>query len=78
MYSCSVRVIMNDDVEALKCVKEGKSAMCKFVEELDPDLRCGDECVLVDTKDNYIRCGTLMLSPKEIREFKRGMAVRTR
>jgi 7-cyano-7-deazaguanine tRNA-ribosyltransferase len=73
-----LRVIMNDDEEALKCVKEGKSAMCKFVADVDPELRCGDECILVDKKDAYIRCGTMMLSPREIKDFKRGMAVRTR
>ncbi|MFH0862149.1 MAG: tRNA guanosine(15) transglycosylase TgtA [Candidatus Altiarchaeota archaeon] len=76
--SPKLRVIMNDDKEALKCVKEGKSAMCKFVADVDPGLRCGDECLLVDGKDEFIRCGTLMLSPTEIKQFKRGMAVRTR
>jgi 7-cyano-7-deazaguanine tRNA-ribosyltransferase len=73
-----LRVMMNDDETALNCVKEGKSAMCKFVKEIDTELRCGDECVIVDSQDKFIRCGTLMLSPREIREFKRGMAVRTR
>jgi len=76
--SPKLRVMLKDDAEATKCVVDGKSAMCKFVEEVDPGLRCGDECIVVDKKDKFIRCGTLMLSPKEIREFKRGMAVRTR
>jgi 7-cyano-7-deazaguanine tRNA-ribosyltransferase len=73
-----LRVIMRDDVESLKAVAEGKSPMCKFVKEVDSELRCDDECLVVDERDNLIRCGTLMLSPLEIRQFKRGMAVRTR
>jgi 7-cyano-7-deazaguanine tRNA-ribosyltransferase len=73
-----LRVVMKDDEDALKYVRDGKSAMCKFVKEADPELRCGDECLVVDEKDNYIRCGTLMLSPTEIGEFRRGMAARMR
>ncbi len=73
-----LRVVLSDDEQALAAVREGKSAMCKFVKEVDPELRSGDECILVDGKDDFIRCGTLMLSPREIRDFKRGMAVRTR
>jgi len=73
-----LRVIMSDDEESLKCVREGKSAMCKFVKDVDPSLRCGDECIIVDGKDNFIRCATLMLSPREIKDYKRGMAARSR
>ncbi|MBU0762940.1 MAG: hypothetical protein KKD39_07925, partial [Candidatus Altiarchaeota archaeon] len=73
-----LRVVMKDDKEAMDCVREGKSVMCKFVEEVDPDLRCGDECIVVDKDGNYIRCATLHLAPKEIMDFKRGMAARVR
>ncbi|MFH1056138.1 MAG: tRNA guanosine(15) transglycosylase TgtA [Candidatus Altiarchaeota archaeon] len=73
-----LRVIMKDDEEALQCVRDGKSAMCKFVEDVDPDLRCGDECLIVDKNDNLLKVGTLMLSPREIKDYKRGMAARIR
>jgi 7-cyano-7-deazaguanine tRNA-ribosyltransferase len=73
-----LRLIMKDDKEAIECVREGKSAMCKFVEDVDPQLRCGDECLIVDKDDNLIRCGTLHMSPREIMDFQRGMAARTR
>jgi 7-cyano-7-deazaguanine tRNA-ribosyltransferase len=76
--SPKLRVILSDDKEATKCVMDGKSVMCKFVADADPELRAGDECLVVDRKDEFIRCGTMMLSPREIRDFKRGMAVRTR
>jgi len=71
-------VIIEDDEEVVKNVKEGKSVFCKFVKEVDESLRCDDECIVVDAKDNFIRTGTLALSPKEIKDFKRGMAVRVR
>ncbi|MCX6695413.1 MAG: tRNA guanosine(15) transglycosylase TgtA [Candidatus Altiarchaeota archaeon] len=73
-----LRVVLDDDEESVACVKEGKSVFCKFVKEVDANLRCGDECIVVDSKDNFVKTGTLMLSPKEIKDFKRGMAVRIR
>jgi len=73
-----LRVVLDDDPEVSKHVKEGKSVFCKFVKEVDSDLRCGDECIVVDGKDEFMRIGTLALSPREIRDFKRGMAVRVR
>ncbi len=76
--SPSLRIIMKDDPEAVECVKTGKSVMCKFVGEVDQSLRAGDECVVVDKDDNFLRCATLHLAPREIADFKRGMAARVR
>jgi predicted RNA-binding protein (TIGR00451 family) len=73
-----LRVILEDDNEVVACVQEGKSVFCKFVKEVDSELRCGDECIIVDSKDNFVRTGTLALSPKEIKDFKRGVAVKVR
>jgi 7-cyano-7-deazaguanine tRNA-ribosyltransferase len=73
-----LRVSVVDDREVLACVADGKSVMCKFVSDVDPDLRAGDECLVVDEDDSLIRCGTLILSPREIMDFKRGAAVRVR
>lgn len=73
-----LRVVLTDDEDAVGFVREGKSVMCKFVAEVDSDLRAGDECIVVDKDDNFVHSGTLMLSPKEILDFKRGMAVRVR
>jgi len=71
-----LRVVIDD--EALPFVTEGKSVFCKFVKEIDTDLRCSDEVLVVDENDNLIRVGTLHLSPEEIMDFDRGMAVRVR
>ncbi|MFH1722393.1 MAG: tRNA guanosine(15) transglycosylase TgtA [Candidatus Altiarchaeota archaeon] len=73
-----LRVILQDDKEAIDYVKEGLSVFCKFVKDVDPELRCQDECLIVDEKDNLLKIGTLALSPKEIKDFNRGMAVRVR
>ena len=76
--SPKLRVIMTGDEDAVKFVREGRSVMCKYVRDVDENLRCGDECIVVDVNDNFVRTGTLALSPREIKDFKRGAAVRVR
>ncbi len=71
-----LRVSVDD--EAKPFVEEGRSVFCKFVLEIDDNLRCMDEVLVVDTDDNLIRVGTLHLSPGEVRDYGRGMAVRVR
>ena len=73
-----LRVIVEDDKDVIDCVKEGKSVFAKFVVNVDPELRAGDECLVVDKDDNLLRIGTLSLSPVEIDDFTRGVAVKTR
>lgn len=71
-----LRVVVNDD--AVPFVKEGKSVFAKFVEEIDPELRARDEVLIVDGNDSLLRVGTLVLSPREAKDFSRGIAVRVR
>jgi 7-cyano-7-deazaguanine tRNA-ribosyltransferase len=71
-----LRVVVDDD--AVPFVMEGKSVFAKFVKEIDPDLRANDEVLVVDGKDDLLAIGTLVLSPREIRDFDRGVAVRVR
>jgi 7-cyano-7-deazaguanine tRNA-ribosyltransferase len=73
-----LRVVLKDDADVVECVNGGKSVFAKFVAEADQNLRCGDECLIVDARDNLLRTGTLVLSPKEIKDFGRGMAVNVR
>jgi len=70
------RIIIHDD--AVPFVKEGKSVFAKFVTDIDPELRPGDEVLVVDKEDNLIRTGTLVLSPVEVKDFEKGVAVRVR
>ncbi|OYT54420.1 MAG: tRNA-guanine(15) transglycosylase [Candidatus Altiarchaeales archaeon ex4484_2] len=71
-----LRVSVDD--EAKPFVEEGKSVFCKFVLEIDDNLRCMDEVLVVDKDDNLIRVGTLHLSPREVMDYNKGMAVRVR
>jgi len=66
------------DDEAVEFVKEGKSVFAKFVTDIDPDLRAGDEILVVDKDDKLLRTATLVMSPKEALDFDRGVAAITR
>jgi 7-cyano-7-deazaguanine tRNA-ribosyltransferase len=71
-----LRVVVDDD--AVSFISEGKSVFAKFVADIDPELRVNDEVLVVDKRDDLIRLGTLILSPREVRDFSRGVAVRVR
>jgi len=73
-----LRIRLIDDADVVAAVRDGRSAMCKFVADIDPDLRPGDECLIVDCNDRLIRGGQLHLAPREVSDFTRGMAARAR
>ena len=66
------------DDEAVEFVKDGKSVFAKFVTDIDPDLRAGDEILVVDKDDKLLRTATLVMAPKEALDFDRGVAAITR
>lgn len=70
------RIIVDD--EAAPFIKDGANVFSKFVINLDKNLRAYEEVLIVDSNDNLLGTGTLMLSPREVKAFERGMAVRTR
>ena len=74
--SPQLRVTINDD--AVPFVKEGKSVFAKFVIDCDPDLVPGDECLIVDTKDQLIAVGKALLNHQEMLSFSKGVAVQVR
>lgn len=71
-----LRVVIKDD--AVPFVKQGKNVFAKFVIDIDKNLLPGDECLVVDEKDNLISKGVLFLSYKECLDFDRGVAVKMR
>jgi len=71
-----LRVVVDDD--AAPFISEGKSVFAKFVVDIDPELRANDEVLVVDRRDDLITIGTLVLSPKEVMDSDRGVAVRVR
>ena len=70
------RVVICDD--AVPFVAKGKTAFAKHVVAVDPELRAGDEVILVDEKDEILATGQLLLSPAEAIRMDRGPAVDVR
>ena len=70
------RVIVDADTAEFN--RKGKSVFCKFIEDIDSDLRCMDECIVVTPDDQLIAFGKLLVSPKELGFGQQGMAVRVR
>ena len=50
----------------------------KFIEDIDPRLKCMDECIVVTPNDDLIAFGKLIIAPKELVLGQQGMAVRVR
>ncbi|MBW3581538.1 MAG: tRNA guanosine(15) transglycosylase TgtA [Euryarchaeota archaeon] len=57
---------------------EGKNVMAPFVMDMDPELRPGDDCLVVDPDDRLVAHGRVILAPHEVGGFQRGLAVRVR
>lgn len=71
-----LRVVICDD--AVPFVSKGKTAFAKHVIDVDPELRAGDEVVIVDSSDEFLATGQLLLSPAEALSMDRGPAVDVR
>jgi len=72
------RVQIVDDKGVEKFAREGKSVFAKFVRKADERLIPGQQVLVVNKKDQLLASGDLLLTPKEMKEFKRGVAVRVR
>ena len=70
------RVVVDKDTAEFN--RKGKSVFCKFIENIDSNLRCMDECIVVTPNDDLIAFGKLIVSPKELELGQQGMAVRVR
>lgn len=71
------RVVVGDESEPF--VREGKNVFAKFVDDVDPDVRPGDEVVVVHgPSGDVLAVGRAELDAQGIREFDTGMAVKVR
>lgn len=59
-------------------IAEGRSLFAKHVDGVDSHLRAGDEVLIVDSKDELLAVGVAQLSPQEMLDLTRGVAVKTR
>ncbi len=71
-----LRVIVNEDAEPF--IKRGRSVFSKFVVDNDPEIRPGDEVIIVNKKDEILAVGRAVLAGVELLSFRRGVAVKTR
>lgn len=71
------RVVVGDESEPF--VREGKNVFAKFVETVDPDVRSGDEVVVVhEDTGAVLAVGRAELDAQGILDFDTGMAVKVR
>ncbi|WXG40722.1 MAG: PUA domain-containing protein [Candidatus Freyarchaeum deiterrae] len=71
-----LRVIILKDI--VPFIIQGRSVFAKHIIDADPNIRPGDEVIVVDPDDNLIAVGKAILSEKEMRAFQAGVAVKIR
>jgi len=64
--------------DAVDFVKKGGDLFARHVVDVGEELRPGEEVVVLDKNKRVIAVGRTMLSGDEMKEFKRGVAVRVR
>jgi len=72
----SYRVVIREDVAMF--VAPGKNAFAKHVIAADPQIRAGDEVLVVAGDDHLVACGAAVISGSEMLAFNYGVAVRVR
>lgn len=71
-----LRVVASPD--AVPFVSAGKNLFARHVLYADPEIRAGDEVLVVDENDRLIATGRTVLAPDEMLQIKRGVAVSVR
>ena len=64
--------------EAEPFVAKGKSVFAKHVMDADEEIRPQEEVIIVNKKGEVLAVGKAVLSGKEMKAFRRGVAVRVR
>jgi len=70
------RVVVGSESEPF--VREGRNTFAKFVKRSDPDLRPGDEAVVVHENGDLLAVGRAELPGHGMGDFETGMAVKVR
>jgi uncharacterized protein with predicted RNA binding PUA domain len=71
-----LRVAVSED--AAPFVAKGGNVFAKHVLSVDPQIRAGEEVLVVDGQDQLLATGKAILAPEEMLQIKRGAAVLTR
>jgi len=71
-----MRVKVED--EPAEFAAKGNNVFAKFVVDCDPDIRPGDDVMVVNTKDELVAVGRALMNREEMLAFRRGIAVRVK
>jgi uncharacterized protein with predicted RNA binding PUA domain len=71
-----LRVTVSD--EAAPFVAKGGNVFARHVQSVDPDIRAGEEVLVVDGQDLLLATGKAVLAPEEMLQINRGAAVSIR
>jgi 7-cyano-7-deazaguanine tRNA-ribosyltransferase len=66
------------DPDAVPFHREGKNVMAKFVVDADPELRPGDDVLVVSPRDELCAVARAVLTRREMLAFRRGVAAHVR
>ena len=69
-------VKVSDD--AAPFVARGKSVFAKHVVDADEEIRPKEEVIVIDGQENILAVGRAVLTGREMKAFKRGVAVKVR
>jgi 7-cyano-7-deazaguanine tRNA-ribosyltransferase len=64
--------------EAAPFIAKGTSVFAKHVVDADPEIRPQEEVMVIDESSEVLAVGRAVLTGKEMKAFKRGVAVRVR
>jgi len=76
LYPPRYRVVVQDDV--LEFIKQGRNLFSKHVVSADPEIRPGEEVLITDSRDHVVAVGRAVLSGREMKRFKTGLAAKVR
>jgi uncharacterized protein with predicted RNA binding PUA domain len=71
-----LRVVASDD--AAPFVAKGGNVFARHVIAVDPEIRAGEEVLVVDGRDRLLATGKAVLAPEEMLQINRGVAVSIR
>ena len=71
-----LRIVVDPD--AVPFQREGKNVFARFVKDADPDLRPGDEALVVSPDDELCAVARTVMNRREMLAFKRGVAAYVR
>ncbi|MCR6623388.1 MAG: pseudouridine synthase [archaeon YNP-WB-062] len=64
--------------EVADVIKEGRNVFAKHVKNADPEIRPGEEVIVVNEKDELLAVGKALLNGEEMTLFRSGVAVKVR